>query len=186
MHAQFSDLKDRGLINLTSTADFENSVALCISCYFQFNYAPSAGFVFFPSDLNFFMQYEIRYRERGGKAALSQQHSDPGGSPTRRRCPSAAEYHQHQVEAGIVGPDDAGGLHERYMLYPFPFPPHGVGQVFAPAPWHGDPMTALRRAFGQVTALNAWAMPKETRKTLVDLLKLYSQDDAPEATGRGE
>lgn len=178
MGAQFSDLRSRGLVNIASTRDFNNAVGLCNTCHIQFDHSPAAGFVFFPSDLNFFVDYEMRDRERRKNEALSQGPDAPP-RPIRRRCPSAVQYHEHQQAAGVVAAEAVGGLYDRYMLREY-FPLLGAGQVFAPAPWHGDPMTSLRRAFLQLGGLRAFKVSKATRKILFELLQLYYEEDTEE------
>src|SRR2546427_5129986 len=77
-------LHQRGIINF-DLRSVENGVALCPTCHQEYGYARDPGWVFFPSDLKYFIQFEeVNYRQRveEGKQGRSSQ----------RQCPTSKMY----------------------------------------------------------------------------------------------
>lgn len=142
---------------------------LCPACHKAFDNDANPGWVFFPQDLEFFIEiekrdYARRLEGKGPKDAL------PG-----RRCPSSAAYREHQRNK--ISAADHGGLYNAVMLYNYQSPDlayrPGPSPYFQqPKSWHGDPMAAIdtaRRGFG--------ALPIIFPKAFVKLISLYGKHD---------
>lgn len=50
-------------------ASLANAIALCGTCHPQFDYALDPGFVFIPTDLDYFIDFELEDRQRRRAAA---------------------------------------------------------------------------------------------------------------------
>ena len=127
------------------------------------------GFVFFPTDLEYFLDFERRDFER------RQQLQEESGRWPARAVPRAQDYLQHQ--ALIVGPGAVGGLYRRMILRPFA----GINAIgedprYPPKPWHGCPLASLTRAFHSLGS-QAHLFPQEVRQDLRDLQDLYGYHD---------
>ncbi len=78
---------------------------------------------------------------------------------------------------------DNGALYCRYImntnfLPKTPGAQHNLlGQVFGSAPWHGDPMATLRRAFLAIAGPTVRGMPGFVIRELQELQNLYREDD---------
>lgn len=72
-----------------------NAIPLCASCHGEFDLSIDPGYVFFPTDLKFFIDFEMEDRERPRVAAET-------GHPIKRQVPTAVEYRTHQQESGMV------------------------------------------------------------------------------------
>lgn len=142
-----------------------NSIPLCPSCHAQFDNAADPGFVFFPEDLTFFIEYELRDRQRRQ------------GSGGPRRTPSASEYKDHQVRERKLSSTEAGGLYRRIYLKNYingGVLPLNVLEVFATDKvWHGDPIASIRRAVAILGSPRIDTVDAKTVCELQTIQKLY-------------
>ncbi|XHF97067.1 hypothetical protein AWENTII_000671 [Aspergillus wentii] len=147
----------------------ENGVSLCPSCHRMFDRDIDPGFIFFPTDIDFFIRRELQYREK----VLS------AGCLIPDRVPSAEEYARSQIQAGTVPPGSQCGLYQRIFLeeYMTPVIPLPVNQVFSqPVPWHGAPFGTFRRAFQALGSPRVAAISPTVRNQLSRLRDLYYSD----------
>jgi hypothetical protein len=163
-------LDQRGMINfdLKST---DNAAALCPSCHRQYDVAIDPGWVFFPSDLKYFIRFEEadykRRREEGGQ-----------GRPSHRQCPTAQMYRDHQAQ--LLPTDSPGGLYRRVVLKPFFSPLAPPPDAFSePKAWHGAPTAALRRAVAALGSIDVTSIDSRSRADLRRLQELYGRGDPP-------
>lgn len=171
--------KAAGLLNIDSLSDLQNALSLCPLCCSNFHDHNDPGFVFFPADLDYFRSHEEHdAQRRREKHRLT-------GAPVARISPTTADYRRYQRDAGLIEEDSVGGIHERYTLrdyFPteplFIGPGPRLGQVTRPAPWHGDPMAALRRAFAVISSPIISGLPLNKKKELMSLRMLYEETDA--------
>ncbi|KAL8945466.1 MAG: hypothetical protein Q9211_000017 [Gyalolechia sp. 1 TL-2023] len=161
--------KDQCLINLPHLHVAANGMPLCPACHKAFDNDANPGWVFFPQDLEFFIEFEKRdYARR-----LEEQRTK--GALPSRQCPSSAAYREHQKN--IIRAADHGGLYNAVMLYNYQSPdlayrPGPSPYLQQPKSWHGDPMAAIdtaRRGLG--------ALPIIFPKAFVKLISLYGKHD---------
>ncbi|KAL2814453.1 hypothetical protein BJX63DRAFT_431353 [Aspergillus granulosus] len=152
-----------------------NGIALCPSCHEQFNYALDPGFAFIPTDIQFFIEFELADRERRKEA---QERGDHNSSA--RRVPSAEQYQQHQLEQGVITPDSSGGLYRPIFLKPILGAKGIQALTERNRPWYGAPMASLRRAFPILGTGRSQVLGKATRNALERLRNLYFDDDVDE------
>ncbi|TID21234.1 hypothetical protein E6O75_ATG04629 [Venturia nashicola] len=172
----FARLRDEeGLITFTALGDIDNGIALCPLCHVNFDDISAPGFVFFPADLQYFINFERSdYMRREAGAAR--------GTRLKRVCPNAIDYKQHQVDSGEADEDTIGGLYQRYILKDYMSPllwsqSDGPQEYqFSNKPWHGAPMAALRRAFQIHGDPLSRAIPAFQRARLRELQDLYMRD----------
>lgn len=157
--------RQAGLLAFESLADIQNAVTLCPTCHREFDDTQCPGFIFFPSNLQFFIDFERQDYERRGRWT-----TDGYDTPTRV-CPSAEQYE--------TGPSH---LYNRIVLQNY-LPRLGsetsdmIGSL-PPRSWHGSPMAALMRAFLILgSPVLAGAIPPEQRALLRELQDLYLRPD---------
>lgn len=137
-------------------------------CHGQYDNSLDTGYVFFPADLDFFIEYELHDRQRRRQGP--------------RKTPSAADYKDHQVREGKVSSLAPGGLYCRIFLKDFL-----LGGILAietlrmlalDKPWHGNPIASLRRAFGILGSVRIEALDPNIYHQLHRLRHLYFSDSA--------
>lgn len=101
-HVQKEVWENCELINFSYSSP-ANSIPLCASCHGQFDNSSDPGFVFFPTDLNFFIDYELCDRQRRQQGGI-------------RKTPSASYYKNHQVRDRKVFSLALGRLYRRVLL----------------------------------------------------------------------
>ncbi|KAK0263127.1 hypothetical protein LTR35_017607 [Friedmanniomyces endolithicus] len=146
-------------------SDCTNGVLLCSSCHTAFDDPYDPGLVFFPEDLQWFLDYEER--ERAGR----RQHRTLG-VPLRKRKPSADEYVEHN-----------GGKYNVYTMTTFmgPEAPRKPGVDVPVKVWKGAPMASLRRAFMVLgNPLCAQHLPRDTVALLRRLQDIYFEREEEE------
>ncbi|KAE8386024.1 hypothetical protein BDV23DRAFT_190351 [Aspergillus alliaceus] len=156
-------LTERKLIDF-NLKGIQNGVTLCPNCHRMFDCDIDPGFVFFPSDLEFFIQKELEYRQR-----WQSPH-------TSGRVPSAAEYCQHQIRNGTIPPGSQAGLYKRVFLrnYLSPAVSSSANEMFSqPVPWYGAPFGALRRALHILGSPRIAVISPDIRNQLNRLRDLY-------------
>ncbi|OJD30511.1 dienelactone hydrolase family protein [Diplodia corticola] len=172
---QFDAYKSAGLLTIDALSDLKNAVPLCPLCHRNFDDHNNPGFVFFPAGLAYFRMHEERdAQRRTEKYRLT-------GAPVARIAPSAIDYLEHHTRNGLVDEDSVGGMYERYVLFDYLPNVAGaapiLGQIGGPAPWHGDPMAALRRAFAASSSSIPSGSSWRRKKELVELRLLYEKTD---------
>jgi hypothetical protein len=105
---QFDMLNDLGLITFAGLGDFENSISLCPNCHSEFDNTSLPGFVFFPHDLQYFIEFEC-------SDYLRRERQAEQGTLISRVCTNAQGYKMHQMRKA-VDQDAWGGLYQRYIL----------------------------------------------------------------------
>lgn len=146
----------QGLLNF-DLLSLSNAVALCPLCHVHYDQTDDPGFVFLPTDLDYFIEFEM----------LDQQERK-SSSRTWRRVPTAELYRQHLIEKGNVCADAVSGLYARVFLQDYANPPNTT-----PRFWAGAPLAALRRAFLVLGGGRIRAFDAATREKLERLRDLY-------------
>lgn len=180
----------KGMITFGSLGDYRNAIVLCASCHNRFDRTSNTGWVFLPTYLDWFIEWEERdFANR--KEILEQT-----GREIERTYPSEQDYENHLRAIGILlDPDDGmcrGGFYNSYILEDM-FPPlmmtalEQKGMVIpgifpgGPKPWHGSPMAAINRGF-VVTGAPEVKLPEEEWELLHKLQRLYTRK-LPKPTG---
>ncbi len=173
----FNELQAQGRLSITSVNQIENAIPLCPLCHDAFDESSSPGFVFIPTDIQYFLDFEHRDYQRRRRVHKSS------GELLLRVSPSATDYLQHQSQDGLIEERACGGLYTCYVLRHYmgkklghPEIDHGKSPYMDDKPWQGDPNTALSKAF-RVVGAKPTAFPSEIRKALLDLSLLYCEND---------
>ncbi|CAI7634513.1 unnamed protein product [Penicillium pancosmium] len=145
--------------------DSSNGVKLCPNCHALFDDAYNPLFVFFPTDLQYFIDYE----KRNAKERNTEGY---GGS---RRVPTAIEYRQYQEDRGDLALGRKGGLYFRTFLTATA--PEDYPRFSRYKTWHGEPIYAIRRAIHLLGTPQANLLPSKFRQRLLELYELYFFDD---------
>jgi hypothetical protein len=78
-----------------SLSSVSNGIALCPTCHVNFDTYEDPGLVIVPSNLDFFVQYEIAdYKKREESAQC--------GVTEPRTTPTASDYRKYQVQEGAI------------------------------------------------------------------------------------
>ncbi|KAL4783399.1 hypothetical protein BJX76DRAFT_358038 [Aspergillus varians] len=147
-------LEKRGLVNFRLMSD-TNGICLCPTCHAKFDDQRDPKLSFYPSDIQFFIRFELRDKER------RQQDG------SKRTVPTAEQYIRWC------------GLYNRVF---FSLGGEDMVVVKEPAVWGGAPLAVLRRAFGIMGCPRASGIPKQDRDDLRLLWDLYFGDDEELAT----
>ncbi|CEJ54899.1 hypothetical protein PMG11_01187 [Penicillium brasilianum] len=155
----------------------ENAIFLCKSCHCQFDNTYSPGIVFFPADLEFFIEQEKADQACRKEAARN-------GAYVRRSPPTGAAYKAHQVGQGRADPSSIGGLYRIAIMDTFHVSdlPKSVRRDVLECrsqlkPWHGEPIYTIRRAFIILGTLQVKLLDPEIKRQLRELQDLYTSDD---------
>lgn len=103
---QFAILKSRGLLNLESVNDRDNELILCPTCHRNFDDYLDPGFLFVPSNLQFFKEAEREDMERRHRIRREN------GRAVARAPPTAEAYLQAQIRAGTSLAGASGGSYD--------------------------------------------------------------------------
>lgn len=165
---------DIGLIDFLITS-IANAIPLCPSCHGQFYCHIDPGLVFIPTDLQYFIDFELNDKERRKRAAEE-------GVFMKRKVPNSDMSKLHQVAKGVIGPDATGGQYRPVFLKQYLF----VGRLSyttvqnllsTPREWHGAPITCLRRCIHVLGSGRVKMLGKETLLQLEMLRDLYFLDE---------
>lgn len=147
----------------------ENAIILCSQCHTKFDMMQDPGWVLYPTDLEFFIDYENHdYELRASEASR--------GFERKRSCPTATEYLTAQQQSGHVLAATVGGLYRRVFLrrlHPY-IPPDALVED---KPWFGAPMAALRRAIHATGSFRVTAFRAGDLAKLRTLQSLYARPD---------
>lgn len=172
----FRELQAKGQLGIASVDQQENAMPLCPQCQDAFDESSTLGWVFVPTDLKFFLDFEREDFERRTEALKTT------GSRSGRICPSSLQYQVHQeqeLERGVCG-----GLYMSYVLRHYFYRLEGYPEIKPgaspfinnPKSWHGDPMASLEKAF-KASGQQPNVFPQEVKSTLRELLDLYCEND---------
>jgi hypothetical protein len=145
-----------------------NAVGLCYNCHAYYDDALDPIFFFVPSDLDFFIRFELRDRIRRQ------------GDITKRRVPMAHEYARYQYRQGKITDVAQGGQYTRVYLCDIP----GAQNIQAPKQWHGAPLPTIRKAIGALGSPRIGRIPQDMVMKLTILRDLYYLDDDDETERR--
>jgi hypothetical protein len=164
--------QELGLINFSLTSTM-NAIELCPTCHLQFDLAGDPGFSFIPTDLQYFIQFELKDRDRRRTAVEK-------GEISKRQVPTAEMYRAHQLMEGKISNNAIGGQYtpvflKRYLLTNLPF--DISSQLSFPKEWHGSPIAAIRRAIPILGSARLKAIGKKTRLELEQLRNMHFLDD---------
>lgn len=150
-------LEKRGLINFKLRSQ-SNGIGLCPICHYKYDDHRDPKVTFYPTDIEFFIRFELRDRARREKDGSSQ-----------RITPTAAQYVRQS------------GLYNRIQL---DWQGSDEAKVLEPAAWNGAPLAALHRTFGMLSCARANGIPKKDRDDLRLLWDLYYGDDDEEVASK--
>lgn len=129
-----------GLIDFPITSVL-NAIPLCPACHRQFDYHLDPGFLFIPTDLQYFVDFELKDRERRKIAAER-------GMILKREVPTPELYKRHQVGEGVITDSAIGGQYLPVFLKSYVLRGRldfDVTQVLSkPRQWHGALGLVLR------------------------------------------
>ncbi|KUL88779.1 hypothetical protein ZTR_03526 [Talaromyces verruculosus] len=151
-----------------------NSIALCTSCHAKLDQAADPGLIFFPEDLEFFIQN-------------AKQDAENPHLP--RQIPTADEYRRNQLDKGKIVDESIGGLYRCFDLKPKRNPLLSGDRelqqrvlemeqagIQKPKPWHGAPIASLRRAIAALGSNRIdEIVPEEQIQQLTQLRILYNK-----------
>lgn len=174
------------MITFDYLGDYRNAIVLCPTCHVAFDRTSYMGWVFLPTDLKFFIDWEKKDFARR-QTILEQQNTTPA-----RIFPDEEDYEKHmRFTRKVTDPDDGlcrGGLYDRLVLDGNMFPPvlreayRTMGLEVIPGPhpqgpkrWHGAPMAAISRGF-LVTGAAWMRLPEKQWTQLRELQLLYSKE----------
>lgn len=170
---KFAELVQQGLVTFDSLGHTDNAIPLCPLCHRNFDDINRPGFLFIPSDLQYFIDYERMDFDRRTIIATTTTSIPP------RSCPTPKMYFEHQLLSGDIQQGACGGKYVRYTLRDY-FPKLGQndwipgrGPFQDAEPWHGAPSAALRRAFQVLGDPLVHGIPEEDRQKLRELQDLY-------------
>lgn len=150
-----------------------NGLLLCVLCHRAFDLPLNPGWVFFPADLDFFINFELE--DRVSRIA----------SPRPRQFPDSATYLEHQKTMQTVSEDAEQPTYVRYTLSPEVMRSFVVDGEKG---WHGHPFAAIRNSWRVLGAIRGNVVPLECRQKLMYLLDLYRtpiDEQVPPAPLRG-
>ncbi|KUM56278.1 hypothetical protein ACN42_g10940 [Penicillium freii] len=156
----------------------QNAIPLCGSCHTEFDMSLDPGYVFFPTDIQYFIDFERRDRARREQIA-----TDPAVpiSALSRQVPTSADYRQHEIDSNQISPTAIGGRYNRVFLKQFLhnglIP--GIEKTFStPKEWHGAPLASIRRTFAALASPRFFIIVDAgTCHMLEELRQLYFSDD---------
>lgn len=143
--------------NVSSAVD--NCVVLCPACHRYFDNNLNPGWVFFPSDLKYFIDFELA--DRRARVA----------SPRPRIVPNSGAYLQHLKDTSAVQENAQLPLYDRHVLRPEVS--MYLSQITDQKAWHGHPIAAIRNAWRALGSLRGNRIPLQQRGELAYLLELY-------------
>jgi hypothetical protein len=136
------------------------------------------GYVFFPTDIQYFIDFERRDRAR--REQLATDTAVPISSLSRH-VPTSADYKQHEIDSNLISPTAIGGRYSRVFLKQFLHSGEipGIEEKYSTAKeWHGAPLASIRRAFAALSSPRFLVIvDTNTRNLLEELRQLYFSDD---------
>jgi hypothetical protein len=158
--------------NFQASSAVQNGLVLCPLCHRGFDDHLNPVWIFYPTDLDFFINFELDDR----RARLSNLRP--------RKVPDRATYLQHQKHTSAVAEDAELPLYVRRVLVPEDS--LSARAIGGEKGWHGSPIAAIRNAWRCLGALRGNRIPREDRAKLSYLLDLYRtplEEDVPPPPG---
>jgi hypothetical protein len=148
-----------GLIDfsLTSAA---NGIPLCGGCHTQFDRDHDLGVIFIPTDLQYFIDFELDDRKRRSTTS----------SVLDRKVPTSVMYRDHLMKNNKISEGATSGLYRRIFLKDY-LPP-GISPE-GPKQWHGAPIATLRRGIMALGSPRITSLHEATANQLQTLRDLY-------------
>lgn len=173
MSLQADFWSDLGLISFQVSSAL-NAIPLCKTCHGQFDCCLDPGFLFIPTSLQFFIDFELNDRQRRKEAA-------DRGENLRRQTPSSEQYKAEQVSKQLIPADAKGGLYMPVFLKPYLLSGR-LGyditpQLSVPRSWHGAPMASIRRCIHALSSGRLATVDREAVMKIRQLYDLYFCDD---------
>ncbi|PLB35932.1 uncharacterized protein BDW47DRAFT_57549 [Aspergillus candidus] len=156
---------DMSLLNFSLTSA-DNGIPLCPTCHVEFDRSEDPGFIFLPVDIPFFIEFELKDRERRAVA-------EKDGKILRREVPTNIMYVDHLIrQRRLPEGSTGGGLYRPIFLRPYLLggrvSPEDFG-LLQTKQWHGAPMASLRRG---ILALGSGRICTVDETTVEDLQRL--------------
>lgn len=155
--------QEKSLINFDVRSP-ENGIALCPTCHTQFDRTEDPGFVFFPPNLDFFIDFELQDRRRRSNSP-----------DTARIVPTIDQVRADQVAKQLIPMDSTGCLYKVVILKHLWGPNLNIST--APRLWHGAPIPTLRRAMLVLGGGRSARFDPTSLQQLTQLRDLYFGDD---------
>lgn len=152
-------LEDMQILAFQISNAIENGIILCGLCRGGLDDHLNPAWVFYPSDLNYFIEFELADRQSRVM------------NPRPRKVPDSVAYLQHQKTISAVSEDAQEPLYVRRVLAPGDSA--SVRLIQGERGWHGHPIAAIRSAWRALGALRGNSIPLEDRAQLLYLLDLY-------------
>ncbi|KAJ9655423.1 hypothetical protein H2198_005727 [Neophaeococcomyces mojaviensis] len=185
----YSAMMKKGMMTFGALGDFRNAIVLCGGCHNHFDRTSSTGWVFLPTDLDWFIEWEER------DFANRKQVFEETGRTIQRTYPNEMDYEHRMRAAGLLfDPDDGmcrGGFYHSYILENM-FAPRLMAALKedgmtvpgvlpgGPKRWHGAPMAAINRGFVAIGTSEV-KLPDKEWDSLHKLQRLYRRE-LPERT----
>lgn len=144
-------------------------MVLCPNCHTLFDDMLNPGWIFVPSDLDYFIDYELENRK------TRQNLQD-------RAVPDCHEYLSHQIATRVQPSNATMPLYTKYKLGSEQWP---TTTISGNKEWHGHPLAAIRMAWRVLGAVRSDAVPIEVREKLLQLLELYRSTNDGDDGGEG-
>jgi hypothetical protein len=179
---QVEYLSERGLLGF-DLMSVQNAVVLCPNCHVDLDTALDPGVVFFPEDLDYFIDFEKRDYEQRKRISRS------------RKTPSVEAYRDHQRETGRIAKEAAYGRYKVLVLSEgslrLNFGRRSLAEIngkidTVPHPWHGAPIAAIRRAIVVLGSFRMDVLSSDAKLKLRELHELYLGDNPVLASGHGD
>ncbi|KAL8933549.1 MAG: hypothetical protein Q9216_006318 [Gyalolechia sp. 2 TL-2023] len=168
----FKDLRRRGLLTIEALHSTANGIALCPTCHVLFDAHDFPGWVFLPTDLQYFVDFEKQDFER------REKHYNESGKWPVRLVPSARDYSQHQAD--LLPQEDIGGIYRRLFFHSRSSTDRvglrGESTEFPLKQWHGCPLAAIHRTFHSLGS-QSHLFPEDIKHQLRELKDLYGHHD---------
>ncbi|KAL3463725.1 hypothetical protein BJX64DRAFT_256764 [Aspergillus heterothallicus] len=155
---------EMSLLNFSLTSA-NNGIPLCPTCHIEFDRSEDPGFIFLPVDIPFFIEFELRDRERRAVA-------ERDGKIVQREVPTNIMYVDHLIRQGRLPEGSSRGLYQPIFLKQYLL----GGRVsledlglLETKQWHGAPMASLRRG---ILALGSGRICTVDETTVNDLQRL--------------
>jgi hypothetical protein len=117
----------------------ENGIALCQPCHTEFDQTVDPGFVFLPTNLQYFIDFEPGDRQ--------QRDLESNRNHDCRKVPTAEDYKIYQFNEGKISADAIGGLYRPIFLRNYLLGGRLSSDILdsmsTPKQWHGAPMGTL-------------------------------------------
>ncbi|KAI9035265.1 uncharacterized protein KD926_004234 [Aspergillus affinis] len=150
----------------------DNGIALCPLCHNYFDQSTDPGFVFLPTDLQYFIEFELNDHDQRKL-----------GDGRCRKVPSAEDYRMHQLKKDEINVESVGGLYRPIFLQNYlvggQLSPEQLESLSTPKPWHGAPIGTLRRGILVLGGGRVRSLDDQTRLQLESLRDLYFLDSEP-------